>query len=398
MTQEVGVLRLSALFVDDDEEIVQQCEELLPKNIGGHEIEWSFVRSFEEAEELLQKTKFDVVVTDVYKGRKLTGRSGVSPADNHATKLVELVKGAGFSLVILYSDGPRPDEMIVGNSIKFIDKSAADPPFPSPVEQMLATLLEGRGRSLDVIRSIQSELERTIGSYIWGFIDEHWDALREDAAFEESGLERLIRRRVAIQVNERFESQSVARRPHADRYDYYVYPPLPGPLRLGTLVRRVTDQQLYIVLTPHCHLAQNGKDKDGKLNPPRADFVLLAQCLPAQNILGAVKETKKQAGCLRIPAIVGSPEGRYCFLPKFASLPDVLCDLMQLSSVPHTNLVSKEYEKVAVVDSPFAEAIQSSFNRFYANVGHRNLIDTDFSMLFDEGAVKKAALEPAGAR
>lgn len=381
---DADIVHMTALFVDDDEEIVQQCQELLPSELGKNKISWTFVSSFEQASEMLDTSRFDLVVTDVYKGRRLSGKHGVSEADNHAKIIVDAVKGSGFSLIVLYSDGPCPESMLTSPSIRFVDKSVSLPAFPEPVVHILAELIETRGKSLEVIRKIRAELDRQAGSYIWDFIDENWEVLSRDAEFANSGLERLVRRRAAVQMNERLHPDGLEPRPDADKYDYYVWPALPGALRLGTILKENEKDKYFLVLTPHCHLVPNGKDGEGKPKAPKADMVLLSECRPALEIVQNLKIPNRH-GFLRIPAVFGVPDGRYCFLPGFAALPDLLCDLMRLTSVPYPD-VETRFQRLAMLDSPFAEAVQSSLSRFYANVGHRNLVERDFSMIFDVGA------------
>jgi hypothetical protein len=71
---------------------------------------------------------------------------------------------------------------------------------------------------------------------------------------------------------------------------------------------------------------------------------------------------------IQSPAGMGSPAGRYWFLPGFLDIPDLYCDFLQLESIPYERLL-KEFEAIAVLDTPFAEALQSCFTRFYSAVG-----------------------------
>jgi hypothetical protein len=382
-TEEEPKKPLRALFVDDDAEIIQQCRDLLPAQVGGEPIEWEYVDSFEAAAELLNRTRFDVLVTDVYKGRRISNHLGIGEADNHARFLVDVVKKSGFSLVVLYSDGPRPDGMLSSPSIQFVDKAAPRPPFPQSVVEVLAQLLTTRGKSLEILNRIRMELEQSAGSYIWGFIDQNWETLKTDPAFEQTGLERLIRRRAVIQINEVLKENGLEERTNADKYDYYVCPPLPGDLRLGTVLKEKASGNYFVLLTPNCHLAS--QLKGGERLAPRADMVLLAACVDARATINAEKSVDK-SGSLRIPARAGKPEGRFCFLPGFLSVPDLYCDLMQLHSLPIADALGEKYERIMVIDSPFAEAIQASLARFYANVGNRNLQESEFSPLFQKPA------------
>jgi hypothetical protein len=49
-------------------------------------------------------------------------------------------------------------------------------------------------------------------------------------------------------------------------------------------------------------------------------------------------------------------------------MPDLYADLLQLQSLP-TETVLQNWDSVAVLDVPFAEALQSCFVRFYSAVG-----------------------------
>lgn len=362
---------LQALFVDDDSEIVEQCKALLPDEIEGSTVEWTTLDSFDQAIAAMDERKFDLVVTDVYKGRALTGKLNVNEVDNQAKSVVGKAKSIGFSFIVMYSDGACPADIELTASLQFVDKAKNEPPFPESVCDVLGEMLRARGAILSVMSKLRHELERDAGGFIWSFLEANWDTLSVDPEFGETGLERLIRRRVAIQMNEMIGAQGMMRRSNADQYDYYVMPVLPGDLRLGTLLTRPNDQgelEYHLVLTPHCHMVSF------KGSPPKADTVLIAACILSTSLTSkSLREL--DARQTRIPASnVGKPEGRYCFLPGFCSIPDLFVDVMSLQSVSYDD-IDRVFVRVATVDSPFAEAIQSSVSRFYANVGHRNLID-----------------------
>jgi len=49
-------------------------------------------------------------------------------------------------------------------------------------------------------------------------------------------------------------------------------------------------------------------------------------------------------------------------------MPDLFCDFLQLESIPYEE-IRDQHERFAVLDTPFAEALQSCFTRFYSAVG-----------------------------
>ena len=75
------------------------------------------------------------------------------------------------------------------------------------------------------------------------------------------------------------------------------------------------------------------------------------------------KQLKQLSGRFQSPADFGVPHGRYWFLPGFLDMPHLYVDLMQIESLP-TSTVGKEFHPFAVLDAPFAEALQSCFVRF----------------------------------
>ncbi len=57
------------MLVDDDVEVLEQLKKLLPTAIGECRIEWFFVDGFDPALEILKRRRFDLLVSDIYRGR-----------------------------------------------------------------------------------------------------------------------------------------------------------------------------------------------------------------------------------------------------------------------------------------------------------------------------------------
>ena len=143
------------------------------------------------------------------------------------------------------------------------------------------------------------------------------------------------------------------------------------------------DKEFRVVLTPHCHLVVQPN-----ADAPRASFVLTIKTAVAKNLFqeyplegsNPTKRIKALGQRLQSPARFGSPEGRYWFLPGFLDMPDLYCDFLQLESLPFET-IRNDFERIAVLDTPFAEALQSCFASFYSAVGLPVLDPKSFSHL-----------------
>lgn len=363
------------MVVDDDPEILGQLQELLPATIGPHSIEWTYQGNFDAALEVLKRRRFDVLVSDIYRGRE-RGQKNIADGDARARDLVNEIRVRRFCPIALFTDGQLPDDLVQRPFVWATDKS--DPNFNKNLQGLI---LEAIGTGLpDVARRLHDELDRYAGSYVWRFLADRWETLKKEHALDTEKLERIIRRRAAIQLARVDGSgDDIAARKAIDPADYYIYPPISKFIRLGEIIRRKGTHEFRIVLTPHCFLVvQPGQDM------PRATHVLTARTIPATELHANWKWNGKEArdaDDLRrrtsFPAAnAGVPEGRYCFLPGFIEIPDLYCDLMQLESIG-TRTINEDFERVAVLDWPFAEALQACLTHLYGSVGVP-LLSSDF--------------------
>jgi|SRR5579859_904318 len=355
------------LVVDDDAEVLAQLKQLLPNRIGPNPVVWEFCGAFDEALLLLKRRRFDILVSDIYRSRD-RGQKNIATGDARARELVDEVRASRFCPIVLFTDGQLPDDLVHRPFVWSADKGQ-----PNFTEDLSARIVDAISTGLpEVARRLHDELDRYAGSYVWRFLAERWDTLRGDHKLDTATLERIIRRRAAVHLA-RVDGagDDIAARTEIDPADYYIYPPISKFISLGEMIRRKGTHEFRIVLTPHCFMVvQPGQEL------PRATHVLTALAVPADELKTNWKWDGKEeriADDLRrrtsFPAgRAGLPEGRYCFLPRFLDIPDLYCDLMQLESIG-IKTVMDDFERVAVLDWPFAEALQSCLARLYGSVG-----------------------------
>lgn len=155
--------------------------------------------------------------------------------------------------------------------------------------------------------------------------------------------------------------------------ELYVYPPLSKHFLFGDIFEKKTEEivEYFVALTPSCDHAQEN-----------AEFVLLAKCKylastnPGKNAKASLVAGQAVSGSTtdqltRFIRDNSSPADRYKYLPGTSFLPDLLVDLQDITTVTPDALKpgAEGYERVASLDSPFAESLQAKMTRYLGRIG-----------------------------
>ena len=371
--------KFSVLLVEDDEENLGLLMESLPETLPN--IDWEPCSDFEEAVRRIRLRRYDLIVTDIYRDEE-----GHEKEDEGALDIVEIIRKTRFCPVVVFTDGSFPQSIKVGPFVRFADKSKGNEDIEDKIEELIDTGIP------EIAKKLHDELDRAAGSYLWEFLEVNWADLQNDFSTPDI-LERLVRRRASIQIGRLEPGASFPTEvERVEGMEFYIYPSVSGKeIRLGQILQHKNEEDYRVVLTPHCHLTvQPGQ------NRPRAEYVLVAGTVSAQDLLkqhplqGGTNEKKLDdlRRKTQAPVDLGRPNGRYWFLPHFLQMPDLYCDFLQIESLSF-DTIDSEYERFAVLDTPFAEALQSCFTRFYSAVGLPGLqIDRFQHLILDEDVGK----------
>jgi hypothetical protein len=149
---------------------------------------------------------------------------------------------------------------------------------------------------------------------------------------------------------------------------YYIIPPvLNFPVTGDLYFGEVNGIEAYwILLTPTCDLLTEH---------PNAENVLLAQCLPLEEqpeYQAWVKEKERNREKLeRLLTNKRRQRDRHFFLPSALSIPNLLVDFQKLMTIPVGNLST--LNRLASLDSPFAESLAARYARYIGRVGTPDL-------------------------
>lgn len=327
--------------------------------------------NFEEAYRLIKSThiRYDLILSDTFRGDQRNRDAAV-------IGMVENYRSGRFCPLIVFSASAKPDALNVGVFVAWADKSVSGD-IESAIKKILATGIP------QLARKLHDELDKVAGGFLWEFLEKNWAQLWPGGSPEAMVVERLVRRRAALQLSEITENAG-APEPIASvaGLEYYTYPPVHrGRFRLGHIIKnKALATDIRLVITPHCHLTIQKDQLE-----PRAKHVLTVKTNTASTVLGAEKitnakgleETKrdKKLKAWATPPSgepVGLPEGRFWFLPAFLEIPHSYADFQQLESLSYAELEAN-FAPLATLTPPFAESLQSCFLAYYAGVGIPNI-------------------------
>ena len=373
------------LVVDDEEQVAPLvAESILPaaRNEAGEDPVVRVEPKFSDAMTRMTTERFDLLILDVRDQAKTAlGQQGAE--SDPGIGVFEEIRRHRFIPIIFYT--AVPDEV----------ESFGNPPFV----QVVAKIAEDAVRELReaVTLAFQSDFPRiyrlleghsaaVTRDFMIEFVENNWDILSDNRA----DMMHLLLRHLSVSIG-RGALELTAQlgygtgdgsddTVHASRYytalpseDYATGDVLRGPRSLPTNEDRSESDCWYVIVTPSCDLVENRR---------KAEFVVLARCWPLESFkeYGMLLEAGSNASSQetdRLKSLLGSrPHGRqqdrYHYLPAAWSVPHLMVDNQLVVSVPYNDLVER-YEKVASLDSPFAEELVHRFARYIGRLGTPDL-------------------------
>lgn len=319
--------------------------------------------NFYEAIELLKKERFDLVILDLKNDADddqeiLAGETVFSE-----------LKECRFLPVIFHTGYPQKVSNLISPYVKVVTRGDDWKVLRSTIKEVLDTKLP------KLVRHIEEEQRR----FMWESAGKIWaEDLDKNSP---SDLVYLLARRLANTlsgdaVRSFLEVDGNGGAPKSDKIhavELYVYPPLSKHLLFGDILKTKIDERIeYLVaLTPSCDHAQNN-----------AEFVLLSKCKyladtnPGKNVkaslvAGQAVSNTASNDLSKYIRDNSTPTDRYKYLPGTSFLPDLLIDLQDIMTVASAELGidAGKFQRVASLDSPFAESLQAKMARYLGRIG-----------------------------
>lgn len=371
------------LCVDDDTTITRQVKEFFDgeqvrEGSDSDVFEVDVINDFGQALRMLEKTRYDAIIIDLRLGEP----TSAAPAEEAGESLLREIQARRFLPVIFYTGLPGLVQGHQGTLIRVVEKTEAVDRLLEEVRTVFARGLPRLNRLL--IRRVE-DVQR---EYMWNFVGRNWDRIGGDRDHG-TELAYLLARRLAAALSDpglgdlsaelAGESGTSGDQFHPVRV--YLMPPISPVHMPGELLLREVDgeQQYRILLTPACDMVQC-----------KADFFLVARCVPVTGTPEFTKWASSPSGNNRanLKRLLGNKLERFYFLPAALDVPDLIVDFQQLETFEIRNLAG--WTRVAILDSPFAQAFLGQFGRYFGRLGTP---DVDVDSVIDRLGPQRAASE-----
>ena len=377
------------LIVDDEDQnakLVAASIRSAARNESGKDPIVDIEPGFDVAMARLAAHRFDLLILDVrdqptatLDAESIPPFPGINVFDN--------IRDHRFIPIIFYSAVPA--EVQSHNNppfVQVVSKIAED-----PVRELReAVTLAFKSDFPRIYRVLEDHSAAVTRDFMIDFVEKNWDTLSDN---RDDMMHLLLRHLIASLGRGASEMTAMLGygtedladdTVHASRYytalpssEYATGDVLRSSQSLPTNDDGGDSDRWYVIVTPSCDLLESRR-------PRRAEYVVLVQCRPLSSFPEHMKlaNTESEDSRLnerseRIKSLLRSnpyrqQPDRYHYLPAAWTVPDLIVDNQVVVSVPYDDL-AKHYNKVASLDSPFAEALVNRFARFIGRLGTPDL-------------------------
>lgn len=363
------------LIVDDDAEMVEQVQELLEEELQDlGRVAFETEQDFSAAEDHLTRSDFDLVVLDV---RDAADRGPSDIIEGRGRELHERIAKIRWVPVVFFTGVPQ--------QVRALEK----PPLVTVITKndldgMVTAVRQGLLSDVSALtRRISGLVEGYVREFMRDVVAPHWDKM---AGADQNEIALVIINRLAAWLREEglralhnaVDGDIVKAPGQASAARVYLIPPVTHHLTSTDLLLD-PEGGWWLVLTPACDLYED--HPSANLQNPRtakAQYVRLAKAdrvftddasgseSPAiATWLASAKSNKDKE---QVKHVFRPDSNRYRALPRFLDVPDLVVDFENVRSVELAE-VQAAWKRVATLDSPYAEAMLTSYSRSVGRVG-----------------------------
>lgn len=351
---------LRLLYVEDDKENRDGLTEVLSDEIiGDYILKIETVDSFDNAFDNIIQNNYHIIILDLFKGKPDDGGEQIG------LKILEQVQSHSFVPVIFYSGNTKNVEELKSQIVGIVTKGDDGiEGLKNEIERLIKF-------NLPFVReNIHHCIENELKTYFWDIIHNQRDKFTPE--HNDFSLGYLMLRKFGNSLSKEKISEIIGnsdlQKNKVHPMEFYLYPSDTGEYEAGEILKK--DDIYFVVLTPSCDFVTEGA------RARKVGQVLLAKALPLIETepfkkYSSNKERHKQT----LTDLIESRKGdRYFFLPGTPFIDNLVLDFQIKTMVAYEDLAG--FQRVAKLDTPFAQSMITSFIRHYNRIGSPD-IDTN---------------------
>lgn len=361
---------IKVLIIDNEEESIRAVRQRLDER---DEFESEWCDGFDEARAREKINRFlpNAVVLDL-----LEESTDGTPSAEQSLKIDEFIWNVRFCPVIVYSAQPElyPEEHTEHPFVRTVLKG-----MDSDLE--VVTYLDELKPYIEALADAENHIRDSLALAMRDVAPYAFEAHSCTTTAKETTL-RMGRRRLAALMDEMLIGDQSELR----SWEMYLCPPVSTNIQLGDIIQDSHGENdepdsFRLVLSPSCDMVSN-KDRAAKIS-----HVLVARCCSIDQALSCLNWGKISNSKLDDPSRLGLSRGyieEIVFLPSLSKrIPTMAANLKQIDLIPIDQIASgqnvddgsQHFVRVALIDSPFREAVMWAYLQ---TAGRPGLPDRDF--------------------
>lgn len=350
---------LKLLYVEDDNENRTFLADVLRDEIlCDFKINIEVSDTFDSAIDKINTRSYHIIILDLYEGSPIKGGEMVG------LTILKQIQSKSFVPVIFYSGNTSNVKDLKSQVVGVVTKGDEG---IEGLKQEIERLVKF---NLPFIKeNIHLYLEEELKKYFWEIIHEQRDKFRPEE--NDFSLGYLMLRKLGSSLSKDKIStilgDNSVKREKVHPMQFYIYPGNYGEYECGEILQK--NQEVFVILTPSCDFIS------GEKRQRKVDEVLLAKTklLSKTDEYRKYKEKSSDKSIKdNLIKLIESRKGdRYFFLPQTPFIENRIIDFQAKEMVRYDDLTN--YERVAKLDSPYAESMVSGFIRYYNRIGYPDI-------------------------
>jgi len=353
--------KIELLIVEDDEKVIN---DIYIRNINSFnldasvKINYTISKTKDEAIEILNNLhNFDAAIVDL----DLLGLHGNDKSGNEVIRIIK--NNLRFPVFVISGTPHNLDIDLRNESSLFKIKSRGEE--GDYIDEIVSIYNTG----ITKILKRKGTIDEYLNTIFWNHLSNSMGIWIEDDSRSPEEKQKTLLRYTLLHIQEYLELSE-----DSDFEDYhpaeiYITPPVKPNIFTGDVIKEKKTEINYIVLTPSCDLAHEGKTEivllvqiqnknEGEIN--RLKTIIINPEESNGNKKSAEKELKR--------LINNSQSSKFHFLPDYENIEAGLINFQQLKSVPKKSIL-EDYDRIASVNSTFTKDIVARFSYYYSRQG-----------------------------